>query len=61
MNTVKIVIGVILGLSGTITFTQMMGEESGAGLGGAFFGFLILGGIAALLIYSGVKGNQNNS
>jgi len=58
MQTVKIIIGAIIGLFALITMIQMAGEESGAGLAGAFTGFLLIGGLAGWLIFSGVKGNQ---
>lgn len=58
MQTVKIIIGVILGFFSLKTILQMTGEMNGAGLAGAFVGFLIFGGLSGWLIYSGIKGNQ---
>lgn len=58
MNTVKIIVGAVLGFFSLITMVQMAGEERGAGLAGAFTGFLVFGGLAAWLISSGIKGNQ---
>jgi len=54
----KIIIGVIIGFFALMTMVQMAGEESGAGLMGAFIGFLIIGGLACWLIFSGLKDNQ---
>jgi hypothetical protein len=61
MQTVKIIFGAIIGFFALITMVQMANEESGAGLAGAFLGFLIIGGLAGLLIYNGVKGNQKKN
>lgn len=61
MQTAKIIIGGIIGFSALITMVQMAGEESGAGLAGAFTGFLLIGGLAGWLIYSGVKGSQKKN
>ncbi len=58
MQTAKIIIGIIIGFFALITLVQMAGEESGAGLGGVFTGFILIGGLAGWLIYSGVKGNE---
>lgn len=58
MQTLKIILGAILGITGFSVFIEMVGEESGAGLFGAFTGFLIMEVIAGLLIYSGIKGNE---
>ncbi len=58
MQTIKIILGAIIGFFALTTFVQMTGEESGAGLTGAFTGFLIIGLFAGWLIYSGVKGNE---
>lgn len=55
MQTFKVILGLILGVAAIVTMVQMAGEEKGAGLAGAFTGFLILGGIAGWLIYSGTK------
>lgn len=61
MQTAKIIIGAIIGFFALTTMIKMAGEESGAGLVGAFTGFVIIGGLAGWLIYSGVKGNQKKN
>jgi hypothetical protein len=61
MQTAKIIIGAIIGFFALITMVQIAGEERGAGLAGAFTGFLLFGGLAGWLIYSGVKGNQKKN
>lgn len=58
MQTLKIIIGIILGIVTLNVMITMAGEESGAGLGGAVTGFIIIGGLSGWLIYSGVKGIQ---
>lgn len=55
MKIIKNIIGVILILFGTITIVQMSGQESGAGLFGAFAGYLILLAISIWLLYSANK------
>lgn len=55
MKALKIILGVILGLGAINAMIVMGGEESGAGLAGAVTGFVILGGIAGWLIYSGMN------
>ncbi len=58
MQIAKIISGSIIGLFSLFTMIQMAGEESGAGLIGAFIGFLLIGGLAVWLIYSGIKGKN---
>jgi len=60
MQTFKIIFGIIIGISALNVTIIMSEEEKGAGLAGAFSGFLILGGLSAWLIYSGSKGNKKN-
>ena len=55
MKILKIVIGIILAIASISVMAEMANEESGAGLGGAITGFLIIGGLAAWLIYSGLS------
>ena len=55
MKILKIVIGIILAIASISVMAGMANEESGAGLGGAITGFLIIGGLAAWLIYSGLS------
>ena len=61
MQTFKIILGVIIGFATLKTMIEMIGEESGAGLAGAFTGFLILGGLAGWLIYSGITGGEKKN
>jgi flagellar motor component MotA len=60
MQIAKIIIGAIIGLIGLFTMIQIAGEESGAGLAGAFIGVLLLGILAGWLIYSGIKETKKN-
>ena len=46
MQIAKIIIGIIIGFFALFTIVQMAGEETGSGLGGAFTGFIIIGGLA---------------
>jgi len=55
MKTLKIIVGAILGIASLETIIQVAGEENGAGLFGAFIGFILLGGLSVWLIYSGLK------
>jgi len=61
MKAVKIIVGLVIGIFSLVTFIQMAGQESGAGLNGAFFAFLIFGGLSAWLIYSGLKSNDTSN
>lgn len=58
MQTLKIIIGVILAIAVTNVMITTAGEEKGAGLAGAFTGFILIGGLAGWLIYSGIQGNN---
>ena len=58
MQTFKIILGIVLAIAAINVMSTMAGEEQGAGLAGAFTGFLILGGIALWLIYTGIQGNS---
>lgn len=58
MQTVKIIIGVILGIAVLNVMISTLSTESGAGLAGAFTGFILIGGLSGWLIYSGIKGNR---
>lgn len=55
MKTIKVIIGIIIAFFSTKTIFEMYNEESGAGLFGAFSGYIILMAIAIWLIYSGSK------
>lgn len=55
MNTIKIILGIILALASISTLFQTLGEESGAGLGGALFGFVLISGLSLWLIITGIK------
>ena len=56
MQVLKIILGIIIGIAALITMVEAFGEERGAGLGGAFIGFLLIGGLAFWLIKSGMEG-----
>lgn len=58
MNTFKIIIGIILIIAAINVLITMAGDERGAGLAGAFTGFIIVGGLGGWSIYSGSKGNK---
>jgi len=60
MKTFKVIIGIILAIASLNVMITMAGEEQGAGLAGAVTAFIILGGIASWLIYSGMQGNSKN-
>ena len=55
MKTIKVIIGIIIAFFSTKTIFEMYNEESGAGLFGAFSGYIIFMAIAIWLIYSGSK------
>ena len=55
MKTIKVIIGIIIAFFSTKTIFEMYNEESGAGLFGAFLGYVIFMAIAIWLIYSGSK------
>ena len=61
MKVFKLVFGLILGIAAIVTILGMLGEEQGAGLGGALTGFVILMGIAIWLIFSAIKGFEKQS
>lgn len=58
MKTFKIILGIVLAVAALNVLIAMMGEEHGAGLAGAFTGFVIIGSIAGWLIYSGLKSKK---
>jgi hypothetical protein len=58
MQIIKIIIGIFIGICAIKVMVQMASEESGAGLLGAVIGFLIIGGLAGWLIYSGINGRK---
>jgi hypothetical protein len=58
MKTLKVIIGAILGFCAIKVMVEMASEESGAELFGAFIGFLLIGGLAGWLIYSGLKSTK---
>lgn len=58
MQPLKIIIGVILSIAVTNVMITTAGEERGAALAGAFTGFILIGGLAIWLIYSGIQGNS---
>lgn len=61
MNTIKIIIGAIVGISGFYALIEVIGEAtSSAEMGGAITAFIVLGGIAGWLVYSGIKGYEKN-
>ena len=60
MKNLKIIIGIVLIVFGTITIIQMYNEESGAGLFGAFTGYVVFLIISIWLIYSATR-KQNTS
>jgi len=56
MKTLKIVLGIILGIASVVTLSQLSGGEAqGAGLAGSLTGFALMAGLAGWLIYSGCK------
>lgn len=55
MKYIKIIAGAVLCIASIVTLSSMLGEEHGAGLGGALTGFILLMGIGIWLIYSGAK------
>lgn len=60
MKQFKTILGIILILFGTITIIQMASEERGAGLFGAFTGYIIILGISIWLLYSANKKDNEN-
>jgi len=61
MKVFKLVFGLILGIAAIVTILGMLGEEQGAGLGGALTGFVIIMAIAIWLIFSAIKGFEKQS
>ncbi|NDW09405.1 hypothetical protein [Dysgonomonas sp. 520] len=59
MKTFKLILGVILAIASLVTLSQLSGGDAqGAGLAGSLTGFLLIGGLAAWLIYSGTKSDN---
>lgn len=55
------ILGVILGIASVVTLIQMSGESRGEEFIGVLIGFLLLGGLAGWLIYSGTKSDKNDN